>query len=50
MRLLVWGANPSRAFPGDDCILSPTEVELDEGDELIWMGWASAIARRYDGV
>lgn len=51
MKLLVWGANPVKIFPGEDCISTPTEVELgDEGDEVLWVGWASAIGKKANGM
>ena len=51
MKLLVWGANPAHTSKGDDCMLTPTEVDLpDEGDELIWLGWAEAIGRKSNGM
>lgn len=32
-------------------MLTPTEVDLpDEGDELIWLGWAEAIGRKSNGT
>lgn len=49
MHLLVWGSNVTSPFPGDAILTCPTRIELEEGEEVIWVGWVNVILKRADG-